>query len=121
MTYIVDDSGEMGRQFDGIGGLSAGVGHIIVTGYRYIAHLYCLAVQAGFYSEVVTKSACFRCKKGPGLIHVREYPKDPKFSDRLVWANSAGPDQTGQTVQTQFRLLLKEQSVQGLHCLCPQL
>ena len=24
-----------------------------VTGYRYIAHLYCLAVQAGFYSDVV--------------------------------------------------------------------
>ena len=24
-----------------------------VTGYRYITHLYCLAVQAGFYSDVV--------------------------------------------------------------------
>ena len=24
-----------------------------VTGYRYIAHLYCLAVQAGFYSDAV--------------------------------------------------------------------
>ena len=24
-----------------------------VTGYRYIAHLYCFAVQAGFYSDVV--------------------------------------------------------------------
>ena len=24
-----------------------------VTGYRYIIHLYCLAVQAGFYSDVV--------------------------------------------------------------------
>ena len=24
-----------------------------VTGYRYILHLYCLAVQAGFYSDVV--------------------------------------------------------------------
>ena len=23
------------------------------TGYRYITHLYCLAVQAGFYSDVV--------------------------------------------------------------------
>ena len=23
-----------------------------VTGYRYIAHLYCLAVEAGFYSDV---------------------------------------------------------------------
>ena len=26
---------------------------INVTGYRYITHLYCLAVQAGFYSDVV--------------------------------------------------------------------
>ena len=24
-----------------------------VTGYRYMIHLYCLAVQAGFYSDVV--------------------------------------------------------------------
>ena len=24
-----------------------------VTGYTYIAHLYCLEVQAGFYSDVV--------------------------------------------------------------------
>ena len=24
-----------------------------VTGYRYITHLYCLEVQAGFYSDMV--------------------------------------------------------------------
>ena len=24
-----------------------------MTGYRYVRHLYCLAVQAGFYSDVV--------------------------------------------------------------------
>ena len=28
-------------------------GDINVTGYRYITHLYCLAVQAGFYSDAV--------------------------------------------------------------------
>ena len=56
---------------------------------------------------------------------------DPKFSDRYVRANSADPDvhlntvmilsfrtdRSGQTVQTQIRLLLEEQSDQGLHCL----
>ena len=31
----------------------------------------------------------------------KRYRNDPKFSDRLVWANSADPDQTDQ----------------GLHCL----
>ena len=54
------------------------------------------------------------------------------FSDRYARANSADPDQTAprgavwsgstlfairQTVQTQIRLLLEEQSDQGLHCL----
>ena len=33
---------------------------IHVTGYRYIAHLYCLAVQAGFYSDVVECSLSTR-------------------------------------------------------------
>ena len=36
-----------------------------------------------------------------------KYRKDPKFSDRQVLANSAGPDQTAP----------KEQSDLGLHCL----
>ena len=36
----------------------------------------------------------------------QKYHNDPKFSDR-----------SGQTVQTQIRLLLEEQSDQGLHCL----
>ena len=31
-----------------------------VTGYRYIAHLYCLAVQAGFYNDVVECSLSTR-------------------------------------------------------------
>ena len=35
------------------------------------------------------------------------YRNDPKFSDRYVWANSVGPDQTAP----------QEQSDQGLHCL----
>ena len=26
---------------------------VYVTGYRYMIHLYCLAVEAGFYSDVV--------------------------------------------------------------------
>ena len=34
------------------------------------------------------------------------YRKDPKFSDRQIWANSADPDQTA-----------PQQSDQGLHCL----
>ena len=41
--------------------------------------------------------------------HDIAYRNDPKFSDRLVWANSADPDQTAP--------LLEEQSDQGLHCL----
>ena len=38
--------------------------------------------------------------------HFDRYRNDPKF-----WTN-----RSGQTVQTQIRLLLKEQSDQGLHC-----
>ena len=46
------------------------------------------------------------------LFHFYEYKyrNDPKFSDRYS-------DRPGQTVQTQIRLLLEEQSDQGLHCL----
>ena len=29
------------------------VADIYVTGYRYMIHFYCLAVEAGFYSDVV--------------------------------------------------------------------
>ena len=49
----------------------------------------------------------------------QRYCNDPKFLDRYAWANSADPDQTAplQTMQTQIRLLLEEQSDQGLHCL----
>ena len=36
-----------------------------------------------------------------------QYRNGPKFSDRLVWASSADQD----------RMLLEEQSDQGLHCL----
>ena len=41
-----------------------------VTGYRYIIHLYCLAVQAGFYSDVVECSTIDR--KVSGSILGRE-------------------------------------------------
>ena len=33
----------------------------------------------------------------PAFLHICEkqrYRNDPKFSDRLIWANSADPDQT---------------------------
>ena len=42
-----------------------------------------------------------------GFLIENIYPNDPKFSDRYA----------GQTVQTQTRLLLEEQSDQGRHCL----
>ena len=29
-----------------------------------------------------------------GVVANQEYRNNPKFSDRLVWANSADPDQT---------------------------
>ena len=29
------------------------IGGVYFTGYRYMIHFYCLAVEAGFYSEVV--------------------------------------------------------------------
>ena len=53
-----------------------------------------------------------------------------KFSDRQIWGNNVDPDHTapsfqtdmpGQRVQTQIRLLLEEQSDQGLpvcHSIC---
>ena len=49
----------------GVGARGQNLGHIenvlfTVTGYRYIAHLYCLAVQAGFYSDVVECSLSTR-------------------------------------------------------------
>ena len=28
------------------------------------------------------------------IFNTRNYRNDPKFSDRLIWANSADPDQT---------------------------
>ena len=43
------------------------------------------------------------------------YCNDPNFSDRKVLANSPDPDQTG--LLSIIRLLLEEQSDQGLHCL----
>ena len=47
-----------------------------VTGYRYIAHLYCLAVQAGFYSDVVecslgTRENLVRSPSGEERIFLR--------------------------------------------------
>ena len=50
------------------------------------------------------------------------YCNGPKFSDRLkkfitVMVLNFRTDRSGQTVQTQIRLLLEEQSDQGLHCL----
>ena len=64
------------------------------------------------------------CKKAE-LLGKIFYRNEPKFSDGHASANSADPDQTAplrtdrprQTVQTQIRLLLEEQSDQGLHCL----
>ena len=41
------------------------------------------------------------------------YRNDPKFSDTNALTNSADPDQTAPTL---IRLLLEEQSDQGLHC-----
>ena len=41
------------------------------------------------------------------ILSLGYYRNDPKFSDRYAWA----------TEQTQIRLLLEEQSDQGLHCL----
>ena len=40
-----------------------------VTGYRYLTHLYCLAVQAGFYSDAVdcrTLSSAYRVRSSVG-------------------------------------------------------
>ena len=44
---------------------------IYVTGYRYITHLYCLAVQAGFYSDVVECRIFVRRVAGSILGRVR--------------------------------------------------
>ena len=47
-----------------------------VTGMvRYIIHLYCLVVQAGFYSDVVECSTIDR--KVPGSSFGREFFKSP--------------------------------------------
>ena len=43
-------------------------------------------------------------KKYVKILFIVSYHYDPKFSDRLIWANSADPDQTAP-------------SDQGLHCL----
>ena len=39
------------------------------------------------------------------------------FADIIVMILNFGTDRSGQTVQTQIRLLLEEQSDQGFHCL----
>ena len=42
-----------------------------VTGYRYITHLYCLVVQAGFYSDTVECWTFVRSVTGSILGRVR--------------------------------------------------
>ena len=42
----------------------------------------------------------------------------PHENDITVMTLSFRTDRSGQTVQTQIRLLLEEQSDQGLHCVC---
>ena len=37
---------------------------------------------------------CVPCQALKAVRYVRNYHNDPKFSDKLVWANSADPDQT---------------------------
>ena len=44
------------------------------------------------YQIKVIRNSIFNAKWVPKLYH-----NDPKFSDRLVWANSADPDQTAPT------------------------
>ena len=44
------------------------------------------------------------------------YHNDPMFSDRLVWANSADPDQTAPRGAVLSGSSLEEQSYQGPHC-----
>ena len=46
------------------------------------------------------------------LVH-----KDMKEKESTIMILSFRTDRSGQTVQTQIRLLLEEQSDQGLHCL----
>ena len=46
---------------------------VYVTGYRYMIHFYCLAVEAGFYSDVVEclpvdPATWFRFPAGTGKI-----------------------------------------------------
>ena len=57
-----------------------------VTGYRYIAHLYCLAVQAGFYSDVVECSLSTR----ENLVRSPSGKKDFFFACYRIKADTKG-------------------------------
>ena len=101
-----------------------------VTGHRYITHLYCLAVQAGFYSDAVKCWIFVRGGEGGSWVRssARSGPKifsspvitehyDAILENMTVIFLSFRTDRPGQTVQRQIRLLLEEQSDEGLHCL----
>ena len=45
-----------------------------------------------------------RCEKLPSMQWVKNYHKDPEFSDRLVWKNSADPNQTALEEQSMFAI-----------------
>ena len=48
-------------------------------------------------------------------VHIQKVPNDWNLNTEIFL--SFRTDRSGQTVQTQIRLLLEEQSDQGLHCL----
>ena len=58
--------------------------------------------------NIFSRSVCTSNKDRYSDLIYLEYHNDPKFSDR---------HRSEQTVKIQIRLLLKEQSDQGLHCL----
>ena len=68
------------------------------------------------YSMVVPHSSNFRVFT-TNVLGVRIFRKFTVVKKPTIIFLSFQTDRSGQTVQTQIRLLLEEQSDQGLHCL----
>ena len=61
--------------------------HTNVTGYRYISHLNCLAIQAGFYGDVVVFASQVEGREfDPQPGQVRRYFSSP-VTFAAQWCN----------------------------------
>ena len=60
-----------------------------VTRFRYITHLYCLAVQAGFYSDVVEHRILSSADRVRSLVAAKEFFSCYNNNEMAIHSNLA--------------------------------